>query len=195
MTHPSAPEDFRIGCVILGAGAGTRFGEPKAGAQIESGMRFVDAIVKTVKSAGIDDIIAVMHPDIAPPDGARFVVNPNAKSEQIVSLRLGLGQLVNTPTRGALVWPVDHPFVLDTTVVKLLDFVRRSTPLIAVPICDGRRGHPGYFSRNVWRDLVTVAEGGARAVMQQFANEVAEVVVTDRGVLRNVDTRADLEGP
>ena len=193
MTHSYAPEDFRVGCVILAAGAGTRFGEPKAGALLSDGTRFVDAIAESARSAGIEDIIVVMHPSLTAPQGVRTVINREPTSEQIASLRLGLAQLVNVPAKGTLVWPVDHPFVRDTTVVKLLDFVRRSNPLIAVPLHEGRRGHPGYFSRNVWRELATVTEGGAKAVMRQFASEVAEVVVNDAGVLRNIDSRKDLE--
>ena len=192
MTHPIDSQDFQIGCVILAAGAGTRFGQPKAEARLENGSRFVDAVVDTARAAGVEEIVVVSHPDLTPPSGVRSVVNRDPASEQIVSLRMGLAQLTNTPSRGTLVWPVDHPFVADTTVVKLLDFVRRSNPLIAVPLYNGRRGHPGYFSRNVWRDLATVASGGAKAVMQHFANEVAEVVVTDRAVLRNIDTPEDL---
>lgn len=144
------------------------------------------------RDAGIVDIVAVMHPGIAPPAGIRSVVNPDPASEQIASLRLGLAQLTNAVVRGTLVWPVDHPFVRSSTIVAILDEVRASDPLIAVPIHGARRGHPTYFSRDVWRDIVTATQGGAREVLKRFASEVREVAVADPGILRNVDTKDDL---
>ena len=181
--------EHRIGCVILGAGAGTRYGEPKAGALVAPGVRFVDQIVATAQEAGISDIVAVMHPDVTPPIGIRSVVNTKPTSEQIVSLRMGLAQLVNIPVNGTLVWPVDHPHVQTSSITTLLNFVREKSPLIARPAYQGQHGHPVYFSRDVWRELVTVAEGGAREVVHRNAAEALEVEVSDPGVVRDIDTR------
>jgi CTP:molybdopterin cytidylyltransferase MocA len=192
MTHPVAPEPLRVGCVILAAGAGKRFGEPKAAAEISPGVRFIDAVAQTARAAGLDDIVAVMRSGIAPPADVRSIVNPNPDSEQIASLRLGLAQLVNTPARGALVWPVDHPFVLAKTITDFLSFVTERKPLIARPVFNGQHGHPVYFSRDVWRELVTVKNGGAREIVHQFLSSVEEFTVADRGILRDIDSRADL---
>ena len=182
----------QIGCVILAAGAGSRFGEPKAGAKLPSGARFVDAVARAAHNAGISHIVAVIHPEVDPPPGIRHVVNNQPASEQIVSLRLGLAQLVNTPVRGALVWPVDYPYVRDETVVTILDNVQNDAPLIARPTFENRHGHPVYFARDVWRDLVTEQQGGARAVVHRFTADVTDIPVDDPGVLRDVDTRADM---
>jgi CTP:molybdopterin cytidylyltransferase MocA len=44
----------------------------------------------------------------------------------------------------------------------------------------------------VWRELMTVADGGARALVRAAAQRVFEVPVPDRGVLRGVNTKEDL---
>ena len=181
----------RVGCVILGAGAGTRYGEPKAGAEVSMGVRFVDQIVATAREGGIADIVAVMHPDVLPPADVRSIVNPRPTSQQIVSLRLGLAQLVNVPVTGALVWPVDHPHVTTSTITALLEFIRNRAPLIARPAFEGKHGHPVYFSRDIWRELVTVADGGAREVVHKNAAEAHEIAVDDRGVIRDMNTKSD----
>jgi molybdenum cofactor cytidylyltransferase len=184
---------MRIGCVILGGGAGTRFGEPKAGALLKSGHSFVDQVAQTALAAGVDELVAVLHPDVPPPAGVRAVVNANPASEQIASVRLGLAQLVNTESRGALLWPVDHPLVLEATIRALLLLVRERNPVIARATHMNQHGHPVYFSRDIWRELVTLNKGGAREIVHKYASVAVEIDVPDGGVLLNVDRREDLE--
>jgi CTP:molybdopterin cytidylyltransferase MocA len=182
-----------VALVIIGAGAGTRFGGPKAEATLGDGRRFLDAIADVAKSASLDPIVAVLPKGVAAPAGVRAVVNANPNSEQIVSARLGLAQLTSAPVSSALLWPVDHPFVGLESVLAILDAARRTGARIVVPVHEGRRGHPAWFHRDTWRELMTVADGGARAVIRADASRVSEVEVRDRGVLRDIDTRGDLD--
>jgi len=80
------------------------------------------------------------------------------------------------------------------SVLALVDAARRTGATIAVPTFEGRRGHPTFFYRDVWRELMTVPDGGARAVVRAERARVAEVPVHDAGVLTNVTTPADLSG-
>ena len=183
---------FGIAGVVLAAGAGTRFGEPKAGAMLRPGVRFVDAVVETARAAGVDPIIVVAPPGLAVPPGTVGATNPDAQGEQIQSLRLGLARLVSVPVDGALAWPVDHPYVDVDSVVAILEGARRTRAPIVLPVFEGRRGHPVYFSRECWRELATVSHGGARAVVHAHAGEILEVPVINIGVVRDIDIRADM---
>ena len=189
MAHERA---FPVACVIIGAGAGTRFGQPKAGAMLPDGRRFVDAIAETAHDAGLFPIVAVLPPDIEVPKGAVGVVNPKPAGEQVVSLRLGLTQLANRPVVGAIAWPVDHPFVMLETLLAVLDAARRTGAPIVVPELGADRGHPVFFHRDTWRELLTVADGGARAVVLSYGARVASVPVLDQGVLRDIDAPRDM---
>jgi len=179
--------------IVLAAGAGTRFGEPKVNAMLPDGRRFLDVVVELCLTTGAAPVIVVVPPGVAVPDGVRAVINGRATDEQVTSLRLGLAQLTNTDVRGALVWPVDHPFVLATSAMAVVDAARRTAAPIVVPVHGGRRGHPVWFARETWRELVTVADGGARAVVHAYGARVHEVAVSDAGILRDIDARADLE--
>ena len=188
----NAAKLFPVAVVIVGAGAGTRFGEPKATALLPDGRRFLDAVAETASAAGLSPMIAVLPPETEAPAGVRVVTNAKPKGEQIESVRLGLSVLSNSPVVGALLWPVDFPFVTLESVLAVLDCAKRLGAPIVLPTYKAHRGHPAFFARETWRELMTVSEGGARAVVRSIPYRVAEVEVRDRGVLRDVDTRDQL---
>lgn len=183
---------FPFACVILAAGAGTRFGHPKATAEVEPGVRFLDRVTDSASHLGAMSILAVVPPGVAVPAPARAVERAPSGVEQIDSLRRALALLTNTPVVGALVWPVDRPFVLRESALAVVDAARRTAAPIVVPTLGGRRGHPTWFARDSWRDLMTVREGGARAVVRAYGNRVVEVPVADSGILLDVNTPDDL---
>ncbi len=189
-----AQKQHPFAAIILAAGAGTRFGEPKAGAMFPDGRRFIDVVVEHCLTSGADPVIAVVSPDTVVPTGARAVINMKPKAEQVTSLRLGLAQLVNTDATGVLVWPVDHPFARAESALAVVDAARRTGAPIVVPVTQDGRGHPVWFSRETWRELMTVADGGARAVVRSYGARVLEVPVGDAGIRRDIDTREDLDG-
>ena len=189
MTHERA---FPVAGIIIGAGAGTRFGGPKAVAKLADGRRFIDAVCESARDAGLSPVVTVLPPGVEAPRETVGVVNPKAEGEQVLSLRLALAQLANHPVIGAVVWPVDHPFVSLETVLAVLDAARRTGAPIVAPVFEGTRGHPVFFHRDTWRELMTVADGGTRAVVRSYGERVATVVVRDRGVLRDIDVPTDL---
>ncbi len=181
---------------MLAAGLGTRFGGPKARAECVSGVRFLDAVIETAKRAGIERIIAVVGGDTMVPSGVHVVVNSRGDGEQIETARLGLtaaedgiGEDAREDLCGALLWPVDHPFVQPGTVRALLERIAASDPDAAVPVHEGRRGHPVYFARRRWNELRVVADGGARAVLHALGALVIDVPVNDAGILADINTR------
>ena len=188
----SAVVAFPFACVVLAAGAGSRFGYPKAQAEIEPGVRFLDRVVESASHTGATTILAVVPRGVTVPAPARAVEGPPSGAEQIESLRRALALLSNTASVGALVWPVDRPFATVESALAVIDAARRTTAAIVVPVLGGRRGHPTWFARDSWRDLMVVAEGGARSVVRAYENRVVEVKVADDGILLDVNTPDDL---
>jgi molybdenum cofactor cytidylyltransferase len=192
VTHSVTKRAVPIACAVLAAGAGTRFGEAKAGARLPSGERFLDAVVRVATEADLSPVIAVVSPSVEVPAPAVAVINAHPKSEQAASLRLALVRLANDPAEAVLMWPVDHPFVLLQSVLALADAYKRTRAPIVLPRHRGRRGHPVLFARAVWQDLMTAPSGGARTVVRAHDAEVVEVEVPDEGVTRDIDTRSDM---
>lgn len=187
----SDEERGSFACVIPAAGAGTRFGQPKAEAELEPGITFLDRVVASAAASGATPIVAVVRTGLRVPAPA-VAVDGSSKGDQLGSIRRGLARLASSGARSALVWPVDHPYVAVTTAQAVVDGYWRSRAPIVVPIFEGRRGHPALFARETWLDLMTAGDGGARSVVHRYGARVLEVVVDDPNVLRDVDTRADL---
>jgi len=181
-----------FGCIILAAGAGTRFGRPKATATLPSGERFLDVVVRVAANSGAAPIVAVVPVDVQAPAPAQVVVSGDGRAEQISSVRLALPKLLNSAATGVLLWPVDHPFVALESVLAVLDGFRRTRAPIVIPAFEGRRGHPGLFARESWLGLMTVENGGARAVIHGYGSRVLEVPVPDAGVIRDIDKLGDI---
>ena len=158
---------------------------------LPSGERFLDAVVRVATEAGLSPIVAVVQPSVAVPASAVSVTNSQQRSEQSASLRLALARLANDAAQAVIMWPVDHPFVLLSSVLALVDAFKRTRAPIVLPVFEGRRGHPVLFARSVWQDLMT-ATGGARTVVHAHAEDVIEVRVPDEAVTRDIDTRSDM---
>jgi molybdenum cofactor cytidylyltransferase len=120
---------------------------------------------------------------------ARPVVNRNYGEGMLSSIRTGLGALSQSSVEGVLVCPVDHPRVSRELIDLLIRRFAEARPLIALPVHQGRRGHPVVFSREVFDEIETAPDTvGARHVVWNHAEEVLEVETTDPGVTCDVDT-------
>jgi CTP:molybdopterin cytidylyltransferase MocA len=187
------------GVVILAAGAGTRLGGvAKALLRTKSGLTFLEQIATTARQVGLDSAIVVAGPPygIEVANHARdlrldVMVNPKPERGMASSVALGFTAMTDTSCDEAWLWPVDHPDVSEHTLSALIaglgshDAVR--------PVVGARGGHPPLVARSLWARLAGCAylPNGAR---DAFAGaDIADVLVSDSGCVRDVDTALDLE--
>jgi len=131
-----------------------------------------------------------------------FVHNPRFAEGLGTSLKAGIAALP-AQADGVIVCLGDMPQVDAAMIDRLigaLDPVKGA--LIAVPTIEGQRGNPVVWSRRFFPDLMAV-EGdiGARHLIGRYAEAVAEVPLSGRAALTDVDTpevleavKAELEG-
>ena len=81
------------------------------------------------------------------------------------------------------------PQIAGKTMLKVVEALK-SSETIAVPVCDGRHGHPVAIG-SAHRDALLALTGdrGARPVLKKNAASVVEVPVEDKGIFVDVDTR------
>jgi xanthine dehydrogenase accessory factor len=182
--------------IVLAAGRSERMGRPKP--LLPHGERsFLRAAVETLADGGCARVVAVVASREAELEarssGAVVVWNDATASEQVDSLRLGLGAAEDGVT-GALVLPVDHPLVATATVEALLRAHAGRPDAVVRPTRGGRPGHPTLFPRSVWPALLDAdLPDGARSLVEDPTTETLDVPVDDDGVLADVDTPAAYE--
>jgi CTP:molybdopterin cytidylyltransferase MocA len=173
--------------LILAGGEGSRFGGPKAWAELPDGRTFLEACTASLHAAGAKTIVATLPPGSSDPsiDGLTAIPLPDPRLDMFGSLRIGLGRLstINEWDRVAIL-PVDHPLVQGSSVVALAagDYAA------AVPISEGTQGHPVVVCRDV---AESIADGRApgptlRDVLASVV--VVEIPVDDPGVIANCNT-------
>ncbi len=139
--------------------------------------------------AAADPVIVVVgfHAETIPPTArATRVVNPAPERGMLSSLQCGL-RAVPEECEAVLFTPVDYPAVTVETV-RALAAVRAP---VAIPVFEGRRGHPVLVSRPVAREILALPEDArASDVIRRYLDRAIMVEVNDRGVVEDIDDPA-----
>lgn len=180
--------------LLLAAGAGRRFGGPKALVAL-GGTTLVERGVALLTDGGCDPVVVVLGAaadDVRPlVRGASTVVAAQWADGMGASLRAGLAALEPTDASACVVALVDQPLVGAEAVRRL----RAAAPAdAAVATYGGRARNPVLLSRAVWAEVAARAEGdtGARAWLRAHPDRVTAVACDGTGDPDDLDTTADL---
>ena len=169
-------------------------GAPKALLKFKD-RTFLNHIIGSIHKSRISDIVIVVgrhrrEIEEARPSG-RVVFNPDYERGMITSIQTGIRALPDG-VEGGMLFLVDHPLVRPETIDKLVDSFCPGS--IIVPVFEGRRGHPVLFSADTFPEILALpADQGANIVLRRDPGRVIEAVVSDAGVLRDVDTPEDFD--
>lgn len=170
--------------IVLAAGAGSRYGQPKAPVVID-GERLVDRAVRVLQEAGCFPIAVVLGAWIGDVPGAVVVDNADWASGMGSSLREGLTWAQSTDADSAIVTLVDLPGLTADAVTRI---VENPADLVSATF-DGQRGHPVKFGRAHWAALIESASGdmGARDYLRT-RDDLVLVEVSDIADGQDLDT-------
>ena len=118
-----------------------------------------------------------------------FVVAADYAEGLAASLRAGVKALPSE-AQAALIALGDMPLVTARVIERLIEtYDPDEGRLIAVPIHRGRRGNPVLWDRRFFPAIAALrGDGGAKGVIDQHLEAVAEVDISDDSVLRDFDT-------
>ncbi|UCD68371.1 MAG: nucleotidyltransferase family protein [Betaproteobacteria bacterium] len=182
--------------VLLAAGRGSRFGGDKMLAPLADGTPIGVASWRNLSHAIAKGVAVVRCGDTTlrgalQAEGANVVECADAKDGMSRSLIAGLQATPNYS--GWVIALGDMPFIKPATIRKIANAIGQGA-LIAVPVCDGKRGHPVGLSASLRRELMAITgDEGARELVKRHASECRLIDCSDDpGILRDIDTPDDL---
>jgi nicotine blue oxidoreductase len=189
--------------LLLAAGAGRRYGRPKALVTYQ-GRLLADRAVGALREGGCDPVVVVLGAAagqvraVADLAGCRVVDNPQWETGMGSSLRAGLAELAGTGAVAVVVLLVDLPGVTGAAVRRV---AARAAPAALAVAGYGagcgpgghrggdRPGHPVLLGRDHWPAVAAQAVGdtGARAYLRANAGAVTLVPCGDVADDRELD--------
>lgn len=188
-----------IGAVILAAGESRRMGgKPKALLRV-GGTSFLALLTGTFRSAGVDQVRAVVSADLRPRAaalavaGLELLVPPEPTPEPLASLKAGMA-VIPDDWEALLVQPVDHPLVHPQTIRRQISLFSSDPER---PIVQLRRrgcgGHPLLVGRACFEEILDLPEGGdgLRQMLRADPGRVRPCETADNGAFSGVNTEED----
>ncbi|MBO9520457.1 MAG: NTP transferase domain-containing protein [Nocardioidaceae bacterium] len=173
--------------LLLAAGAGTRYGKPKA---LVDG--WLAGAVAALRDGGCSSVTVVLGAAADEtrrlvPSGASIVVAPDWDEGMGASLRAGLSSLGDASFEAVVVHLVDLPDVGPFVVRRLLGGA--SAGALARATYGGRPGHPVLIGRDHWAGVIAGAVGdqGARDYLRR--HQVDEIECGDLAEGDDVDVQ------
>ena len=193
-------EGTRVAGVLLAAGEGSRFGQPKALVELD-GQTLAERGVGLLRAGGADPVLIVTgaaQVELGAEAQVRTVYNAEWPTGMGSSLRAALRALaepdVGPEVGAAVVALADQPLVGAAAVSRLIAAYRAGAS-VAVAGYDGRPRNPVLLAREHWPEVIAMAAGdqGARAFLRARPDLVTLVECGDTGRPDDIDTPADLE--
>ncbi|MGX6608018.1 nucleotidyltransferase family protein [Micromonosporaceae bacterium Da 78-11] len=177
--------------LVLAAGAGRRYGMPKALVAYPDRL-LVELAADTLREAGCARTVVVLgaaaeQVRAAAPGLPETVVNPDWATGLGSSLRVGLEAAAGTPATAVVVLLVDMPGVTPEAVRRIAALAEPSA--LVMGGYRERRGHPVLLGREHWAGVIATASGdkGARDYLRAHADQVRVVGVGDVADDRDLD--------
>jgi molybdenum cofactor cytidylyltransferase len=194
----SAENGRNIAAIVLAAGSSSRMGRNKLLLEFAGRPLLCHAIDQALE-ARIEEIVVVGGYQAAKVRAAlsdrlgkpavRMVESREHKLGMSASLKAGIRAL-KPETGAALVMLGDMPRISSALLKRL---IAAYNPVegqnIVVPTLNGKRGNPVLFDRKFFPEILELAgDVGARHLIGQHDDEVAEVPVEDAAIFADVDT-------
>ena len=188
---------MKIGCALLAAGAGKRFGGGKLLHEINGAPMIARAIALyaslafaarvCVTRAEADEIQS-----LAQQNGFSVAINPDPERGVGTSVSIVTAELIRQePELDGILYAVsDQPFLTQQSIQRLMEVFAMEPDKIASLGFDGNRGNPAIFPKDLFGELMGLKEDiGGGAVIRQHKERLLIVEAGSARELEDIDTR------
>lgn len=172
--------------IVLSAGAGTRFGGPKALARTADGTPWPDRAVDLLRQAGCERVFVTMGAAVVTVPGAEIVTVPDWRRGVSAAVRAGLAAAHRTAASLALLTLVDLP-AMPVSVVERVREAGAGQSGLARAVFEGKPGHPVALGRAHWGPVAASVTGDSGAGAYLRAHSATLVECSDVWDGRDVD--------
>lgn len=185
--------DLQIGCVVMAAGTGRRFGGDKLGTVID-GKSLIRRALEAVPSEEFERVVVVTCHDEVRECAKEFcftvIDNPHPDWGQSHSIRLGLNELYHCDA--VLFQVADQPYLTRESVKSLVTLYRRNPQNIVALSHRGKRGNPCLFPAAFFPEILSLdGDVGGNLVIHHHKDRLLLREVPERE-LQDIDTKEQL---
>ena len=188
-----------ISCLLLSAGFSSRFGSPKALAQI-NGQTLIEHLQELLLATQLHEIIIVLghgaeqiKPFLFKHTKIKVVYNKDYKFGQTSSFKCGLKEVTALST-GILLLPVDCPLIQSETFHALITFFEDKKPVALIPSYQDKKGHPPIFNTALKNEFLALKDTlGINTVIHHHADDITVLPLDDPGIIKSFNTKEEFE--
>lgn len=189
-----------VGGIVLGAGESARFDRGNKLLASVDGDPIITHVTGTAVRSPLDETVAVLGHEAAAvsdalaPFSLPTVYNADYGQGQSTSVRCGVAYGRDADWDAAVVLLGDMPFVDGRSIARIIEAYQSGAGSIIAPTYEGQRGNPVLFDSVHFETLTGITgDRGGRDLVQGHPDSVL-LATDDPGVIRDVDTVADLPG-
>ena len=194
-TAAAKPPAARIAAIVLAAGRSSRMGAANKLLADIDGVPMVRRAVDAALASMARPVIVVTGNEQGKVHAAlrgckvTFAHNPAFAEGMSTSLKAGLAAVPDTAA-GALICLGDMPLVTPAVLDRLIAaFNPNEGRAICVPTWNGKRGNPVLWARRFFPEMADLAgDVGAKHLIGEHAELIAEVAMPDDAILTDIDT-------
>ncbi len=185
----------KLGCVLMAAGYGSRFGENKLLADFMGKPLISHALDAIPKSAFKRIVVVSQYPAILRmAEKAGFIAVENTDPSAGVSHTISLGLNALGEVDAAMFMVADQPCLQQDTIKALIEYYHARPGHIFSVGYGKRRGNPTIFPRFLFPELLSLSgdNGGSRVIKAH--EDILLLYQVERDIeLRDVDCKQELE--
>jgi molybdenum cofactor cytidylyltransferase len=180
--------------LLLAAGSASRFGSDKLRHPLPHGVPIALQALRHLASE-VEEVIAVVKPGDASLFGKECTPVICERAAEGMGASLACAVRAAGKRAGYLVALADMPYIRRTSIAAVREALERGAAL-AAPYFRARRGHPVGIAGEFYEELIALGgDEGAKQILAAHERELVKIPIGDPGVIRDIDTPADLTPP